>query len=459
VIPSFDPALWRRASWSVLTMAVVAFICLGLAEQGSRGGGLLIPPDAPLPFERQRVFGLNLSSLSSVDALNWLNAAGNPSLALMILPVDADVVQSLALEDQRENGLAAVETLRAAAGGSPLALCLRRPAETVGGLAIAQAAVESINARFPDQVIYLRACDPDAVPGWQGNIDEAARPDAEVRASDSSLIPIAGGPPMALERIDSIRDLDADRLSLSAHDSYTIYTFDATEPLSSEMVERAAGALADTSHTALVVVAPVSGVDPAGLAASVAGVVLAGDELPEGFSGVNAPAMHTNDGWQQSTVGTVHYLRAATTGAALEVEFVGTDISLAAIEAPDSGLVNVWIDPPTQTAPPTAVLDLSSFQARDSAIPVATGLPAAHHRLILQVVTDEGQNVTISGVFVTGKPPTAWTGTMAAAVILLAAVAALTERCYTAVVAIRRRSGPPRRRSRTGHPRVFARDR
>jgi hypothetical protein len=459
VIPSFDPALWRRASWTVLSLAVVAFICLGLAEQGSRGGGLLIPPDAPLPFERQRVFGLDLSSLSSVDALNWLNAAGNPSLAHMLLPVDGDVVQSLAVEDQRENGLAAIGTLRSAAGGSPLALCLRRPAEAVGGLAIAQAAVESINARFPDQIVYLRACDPNEVPGWQGNIDQAARPEAEVRASDDVLIPVAGGPIVALEEIDNVRDLDADRLGLKAHDRYTIYSFSTGEPLSVESVERAAGVVADTSHTALVMIAPSDSVDPVALASSIAGVVLAGGELPEGFSGVNAPAMHTNDGWQQSTVGTVHYLRAASSGAALEVEFVGTDISLTAVESPDSGLVNVWIDPPTQTAPPTVVLDLSNIQARDSAIPVATGLPAARHRLILQVVAEEGQNVTISGVFVTGKPPTAWTGTMAASVILLAAVAALTERCYTAVVAIRRRTGPPRRRTRSGHPRVFARDR
>ncbi|HEX5163945.1 MAG TPA: hypothetical protein VFV93_01010 [Thermomicrobiales bacterium] len=459
MIPSFDPALWRRASWTVLTLAVAAFVCLGLAEQGSRGGGLLIPPDSPLPFERQRVFGLNLDALSSVDALNWLNAAGNPNLALMVLPVDADVVQSLALEDQRENGLAGIETLRAAAGGSPLAFCLRRPAETVGGLAIAQAAVESIKARFPDQVIYVRACDPDAVPGWQGNIDEAARPDAEVRASDDTLIPLAGGPLITLDAIDNVRELDPDRLSLNAHDRYTIYSFEASEPLSTDDVERVAGALADTSHTALVFVAPIDGVDPAALISTIAPVALAGDELPEGFSGVKAPAMQINDGWQHSTVGTTQYLRAAASGAALEVEFVGTDISLIAVESPDSGLINVWLDPASQTAPPTAILDLSSTQARDSAIPVATGLPAAHHRLIMQVVTEEGQSVTISGLFVTGKPPTAWTVTMAAAVVLLAAVAALSERCYTAIAAIRRRSGPPRRRSRTGHPRVFARDR
>jgi hypothetical protein len=47
---------------------------------------------------------------------------------------------------------------------------------------------------------------------------------------------------------------------------------------------------------------------------------------------------------------------------------------------------------------------------------------------------------------------------LAAATLVVAAIAALGERCYT-VVRLIRRSGAPRRRVGAGHPRVFARDR
>jgi len=459
VIPSFDPALWRRASWTVLALAMVAFICLGLAEQGSRGGALLTPPDSPLPFARHRIFGLDLSAMSSLQALDWLNAAGNPSLALIQVPVDADVVQSLSQEDQRETALTAIDTLRQAAGGSPLALCLRRPPDIVGGLGIAQAAVGSIQSRFPDQVVYVRACQPEQNPGWQGDIDEAVRPDADVRVTDDALIPLAGSSVILLEHLDGPDDLTAEQFRLRSRGRYSMFVLESSEPVSSDSVDDAASAMAGTSHSALVMIAPTGSVDPGALTGSISSVVLAGDTLPEGFSSVDAPAVASNDQWQRSNVGTVGYLRASTSSAALAVEFVGTDIYLSAIESPDSGLVHIWIDPPSQTAPPTVILDLASFQARDAAIPIATGLPAARHEMIVQAVVDEGEGVTISGLFVTGTPATAWTGTMAAAVVLLAAIIALSERCYTAVTTIRRRSGPPRRRVRPGHPRVFARDR
>ncbi len=459
MIPSFDPALWRRASWTVLSLAMVAFICLGLAEQGSRGGGLLAPPDAPLPFERHRMFGLDLSGMSSLQALDWLNAAGNPSLALMVVPVDADVVLSLSQEEQRETGLNAIDTLRQAAGGSPLAVCLRRPPDIVGGLGIAQAAVGAIRSRFPEQIIYATACDPDEHPGWHDDIDEAARPDAEIRSTNNSLIPLASSSVVVVERLDGPNDLTVDEFRLRSPGRYAMFELEVFEPVSSGLVEDAARAMAGTSHSALILLSPAGSVDPSALASSIGSVVLAGDVLPEGFSSVGAPAIAANDQWQQSNVGTVNYLRASMSTAAIAADFVGTDVYLLGIESPDSGLVQVWIDPESPTAPPTVVLDLASLQARDAAIPIANGLPAARHEIVVQAVVNDGQSVTISGLFVTGKPATAWTGTMAVAVVLLAGVIALVERCYTAITAIRRRSGPPRRLPRPGHPRVFARDR
>jgi hypothetical protein len=459
VIPSFDPALWRRASWTVLSLALVAFICLGLAEQGSRGGGLLVPPDSPLPFERHRIFGLDLSRLSSLQALEWLNAAGNPSISLIVVRIDADVVQALAREDGREAALTAVDGLRQAAGGSPLGLCLERPADVVGGLAVAQAAVDAIESRFPEQVVYVRSCHGDAAAGWQEDLDEAARPDAVVRITGDALIPLASDTPIMIEQLDDSNELSAEQFRLRSGGQYTIFSFDTSEPVSAEIVEDAAEAMADTSHSALVFVEPTDAVDPAALVASIGTVVLAGETLPEGYSAVTAPQIRANDQWQRANVGTVTYLRSTAQTAAIAAEFIGTDIFLIGIESPDSGIVQVWIDPQSQSELPTVVLDLESFQARDAAIPIASGLPAARHELVLQAVNEEGQSVTISGLFVTGKPATAWTGTMAAGVVLLAAVVALTERSYAAISAIRRRSTPPRRRPRQGHPRVFARDR
>jgi hypothetical protein len=459
VIPSFDPALWRRASWTVLTLALVAFVCLGLAEQGSRGGGLLAPPDSPLPFERHRIFGLDLSRLSSLQAQEWLNAAGNPTLALIVVRIDADVVQALASDEGREAALTAVDGLRQTAGGSPLGFCLERPPDVVGGLAVAQAAVGAIESRFPEQVVYVRSCHGDAAAGWQEDLDQAARPDAPVRVTGDALIPLGSDTPIQIEQLDDSRQLSAEQFRLRAGGSYTIFELGVAEPVSAEMVEDAAEAMADTSHSALVFVAPSDAVDPAALVASIGSVVLAGDTLPEGYSAVTAPQIRANDQWQRANVGTVTYLRSTAPTAAIGAEFVGTDVYLIGIESPESGIVQIWLDPASQSSPPTVVLNLESFQAMDAAIPIASGLPAARHESVLQAVNEEGQSVTISGLFVTGKPATAWTGTMAAGIVLLAGVIALAERSYSAVTAIRRRSTPPPRRPRQGHPRVFARDR
>lgn len=459
MIPSFDPALWRRASWTVFSLAVIAFIGLALAEQGARGGGLLVPPDAPLPFDRHRVFGLDLSDMSSVQARDWLNAAGNPSLALVVIPIDADVVEALARDDGREAALGAIDTMRQAAGGSPLAVCLNRPPRAANSLGIAQASIDAIKARFPDQIVYVNACDPDQNPGWQKDIDRAARPDADDPAPDEAFIPLTGGDAVALEQLDGASDLDADRFRLRSRGSYTFFMLDAAQPLDSRTIGDATGALADTSHSALILVTPSNAVDPSGLAGSIAPVTLPAGTLPEGFSGIDAPGVNVNADWRRANVGATSYLRATSSSAAIGAEFVGTDVYLMGIESPESGAVNVWIDPPSPTAPPTVVLDLASIQARDSAVPIASGLPASRHQLIIQAVTDDGESVTISGLFVTGKPATAWTGLMAGFVTLLAAVAALCERGYAAIVTIRRRTVPPRRRPRPGHPRVFARDR
>jgi len=459
MIPSFDPALWRRASWTVLLLGLVAFVCLGLAEQGSRGGGLQVPPDAPLPFERHRVFGLNLSRMSSLQALEWLNAAGNPSLALISVPIDPDVVLTLAQDESRETALTAIDALQQAAGGSPLAFCLRRPAEITDGLVLAQAAVAAIASRYPGQALYVSACEPDDLPGWQQDIADAAQPDAQEALPDNALVPLSGSAVLSLEQLDGTGQLNAEHFRLRASGNYTVYVLDASDPLDDALVADAAEALADTSHSALILVTPTAAVDPAGLTSSIGSVVLAGDALPEGFSGINAPALRVNDDWQRSNVGTTGYLRATAPTAAIAAGFVGTDIYLSGIESPESGLVQIWIDPQSPTSPPTVVLDLASSQARDAAIPIARGLPAARHEIVLQAIMDDGDSVTISGLFVTGKPATAWTGTMAAAVVLLATVVALSERCYSAIVAIRRRTRPPRRRTRPGHPRVFARDR
>ena len=75
--------------------------------------------------------------------------------------------------------------------------------------------------------------------GRQNDIDQAARPDAEVPAPNESLVPMAGGNVIVLEQLDGVSDLDADQFRLRSSGNYSIFLLNTDEPLSSETISDA----------------------------------------------------------------------------------------------------------------------------------------------------------------------------------------------------------------------------
>jgi hypothetical protein len=459
---TFDEMLRRRVSWTVLAIACIAYVCLGLAESGVRRTDMDVPPDAPLPFRRDHVFGVDLRAYSSLQAREWLAAAGSPSLPLIVLPIDGDVVTALGHPDGQPAAFAAIDSLIQAATGSPLGVCLHKPAGTVGGLGVAQAAVGVLTERYPTSIVYVSACEYDTDPQWQQDVANATLTSASTTIPPTpALIPLSTGEAVYLSDLSGPDQLRRGSLVSRGTDAYTVYVVPFDAPAESTTVEHAVSALRTTAHAALFLARPRADVDPAALLASIGGARIDGPTLPDGFTTSAAPQVTVGEGWQLTSVATVPYRYSPAESAAMAVEIIGTDVHMLALEAPQAGVVNIWIDPDAadQTHAPDAVIDLAADQARDAAVEIASGLPASRHRLVLQAVNADGSTVAISGFFVTGKPTPVWTGLLAAVALYVIAGLAIAERCYSSLVSIRGRAQPLRRRPVRSHPRVFARER
>ena len=59
----------------LLLFAAFAYVMLAVAEQGGIGSELSPIPSRPLPFERTRIYGLDLTDRTSFDALQWLEGS------------------------------------------------------------------------------------------------------------------------------------------------------------------------------------------------------------------------------------------------------------------------------------------------------------------------------------------------------------------------------------------------
>lgn len=439
-IPRLRPRARRRISWILLFLAVVSFVSLARAEQGfsSRLPGAV--PPGPLPFERQRVFGLDLQHYSSVEALQWLQPTSGGMPALVALPIDGEVVQALGQEQQRELGLAAIELLVTAARDTPIAACLRKPRDTVGDLGVAQAAVEALVERFPDSIAYVSACEQASDPSWQRAVARAA-----LGNIDPPPGTLDGIFPLSVGTIAHVRTLDADDLgdhgALATGDSrYVLARLDVQEPVSAELAARTLDALRNEPTLALVLLRPGSEVDPAKMLTSIAEVRLADSVAPQGFTNVTAPPVVQSLEWQDSRVGTAHYRRATADGAAMRIAFTGTQIHLIGVVSPDAGRVTVWLDvePTDSGARPWAELDLVASQARDVALPLVEDVPASSHQVTLVI---SGGEVAVSGFYTAGKEESGPSSALASLVLLVIAIAALADICYSAVGEIRARAG------------------
>lgn len=453
----------RIVAWTLLAASCVGFVALGLAEENVRGAVISPVPDSPLPFARHKVFGLDLRANSSLESVQWLQAAGTAPYALAIVPVDPDIVTALTQPDARPAALAAMDQLVESAQGIPLAACLWKPPTTVGGLGVAQAVAESLVERYPGAIAYLLACGEGGETGdWHADISRAVRGDTAVALPANTLIPLSAGSPLTLFNADDADALGASGVleSMPGTNRYSGVVVTLTRPADSAFGIEAKGLLTDLAALSLVIVRPDRSVDPAMLTTSLGGISLDGAPLPEGFTSITAPGITTNGDWILSTVGTVPYART-TSDAAIALDFVGTNLYVQALTSPDGGTLHAWIDPDGDdpTAAPDVVVDLNDTQAVDTPIQLVDGLPAVRHTLVLSASNDQakGQNISVSGFVVTGHATPEPVARLAAIVFLLIAIAALAERALTSIQSIRDREQRMPQRSTTGHPRVFTR--
>jgi hypothetical protein len=460
MFPRIDERFRRRISWSVLVLALLSFVCLGLAEQGTRGTAMGSPPSAPLPFARHLVMGLDLQHLSSLDAIQWLENADVENVAFIAIPIDADVVAAFGQDDVQEMAASALDRLVAAGNNAPLAACLRRPAAVDDAERVALVAIETMIERYPGAIAYVSACDPGADPVWQQDIARAmAQINQWVAPTTEALVPVASGVPIASVSVASFEQLRENLATANLGAGYALARIPVTAPVEQADVLACQEAIAESAHLALVMLQPDRDLDPDAVVPALASAPLQGNFLPEGFTNAAAPFIIREGEWQESTVGTVEYLRTSEEQSTLVFDFIGTDVYLLGIRSPEGGQVSAWIDPQVTGQPtqPDVLIDFSASQARDSVRPLFTGLPAARHRVYVVAQNNEETQVTLSGFVVMSRPTPAWTGLLAASTMLLIGTAALAERCHASIVAIRRYARPRGADSERRHPRGFKR--
>lgn len=430
-------------------LAAIAFVTLALAEQGAASQAPTSVPPAPLPFERYRVFGVDLSYLSSSDALNWLNATSGGMPSLIVLPVDGEVVLALGQDQARPNAIAALDLLIAGARGAPIALCLHKPPQTVGDIGIAQAAVAALQERFPSNIAYVASCERTSDPSWQQAVGRAALGNVDPPpGTDDAWFPLTVGT-IAHHRTMSVDDLHTRSAVASGDSRYVIAQVEISAPVGSDLVDAALDALRDSPALALVLVRPAPGVDPTTFLASVRDVRLSDTIAPQGFSNVGSPPIVESLEWSDSIVGTARYRRTNQSGAAMRVEFTGTQLHLIGVVSPDAGKITVWldVDPTTPGATPWTEVQMEAEQARDAAVALVEDVPASRHQA---TIVSSGGELAISGFFVAGKEEAGPTSLVAALGAFVIGIAALADVCYSAVAELRARAGITDRPLRSG---------
>lgn len=432
------PDIAQSARW-VAALAFLSFLLLAFAQQGGVGSSLRPVPERPLPFDRSSVFGLDLTNRSSAGAVDWLNQAGRPEVALLIMPVDAEIVAAIASEQSATTGAAALQKLVEPVGSSPVALCLRRPLTAQSAEEVLATIVELIRDEFSESIAYLVSCDESAGNEWQ---DDLAKELGVRSASSQTLLPVTSGAPIDRTPLMEFQQLGVDNLRTFAGSRYIMPIIPTQRPLSEEEVELARGALRNAAQIALVGVQPIAG-EPGGVGLTVAVPPLDDATLIEGFNSVRSAPIEWAGNWQSSVVGPLLYLRTEEQGLSLSTRFVGTSLYMNGLLSPEAGEVEIWIDrsPAPGVDVPDRVVQLEATQARDGIVQIADGLPAAQHTV---TITTSGGEVAISGFFVAGRPEHDWVSALASVSLLLLSVGALTVANISRVRAIRRRTRPPR---------------
>jgi hypothetical protein len=420
----------------LLLLAAFAYVLLAVAEQGSIGSELSETPSRPLPFERARVFGLDLTDRTSFDALQWLQNGDWDRLALISIPVDAEIVASLTVEERAVEAVAALDTLINAADPVPVIICFHKPVSPRTDAALAEIAVNQLRDRYTQRVAYVSACSGAADRAWQ---DALATELGVTGASAEQLVPLSVGASAAIEDISGVDALRSSNLRAFSGSSYVMPRLTVRQPLDTFAIRRGQTAVRDAAQIALVLLRPGPDLDPNTFARSVDFEPIAVTPLPEGFTAVASLTETNLDGWESTSIGTNGYIRAASAGAQLRLEFIGTELFAYALRSPTAGALSVWIDraPGALDTAPDSAVDLKALQARDAAVALVSGLPADRHTVTLVIDEDE---VVLSGFFVSGKPEAVWSAALADVGLIAIAIGAGAVVARTAVKSIRRRT-------------------
>jgi hypothetical protein len=447
--------LVRRSAAAIVVVALMAALLLGLAEQGGVGSALSPVPQQPLPFAREKIFGLDLTDRPSLDAVQWIEVSGTARLGLVFLPVDDDIVAALTRENARADAHRALDAMMAASADTTVALCLERPVTQIEDPVLAELTVDTLRDRYPNRIAYITTCPDSNEASWSQAVADqlrSARP-----ASPGRLVPLSSGADVDVESVEGFEALSRESLRAFAGDVYILPSIETTRSLDAAQIELALTAIRDAAQIGLIMLRPKGDADPAELMQSIDAASLPADQLPEGFTGVASTALAFTEEWEPANAGRVNYRRTREPGAALRSTFIGTRIYLQALLTPDSGGIVVWIDPdPANPSDPDAEIDLSVTQARDAAIVLAEGLAADRHSIV--IVTTGGE-VSISGLFVSGQPEAGWNAALAVLALLVTATFAMAVLGLARVQDIRARTAlPPTQQPHPAHPRAFSRD-
>lgn len=439
----------------IAVFAIAALLMQGFAEEGGIGSSLDPVPQQPLPFPRERIFGLDLSDRPSLEAVEWLQAGGSSAYALTVIRVDANIVSAMRNQTQVVDAYRALDQLMAAARDTNIALCLERPATEIEDVVLAELTIDALRDRYPDRIAYITSCSAPSDDGWGAALSSQVR--STIPADSGVLLPLSTGAVVETRPVESFDELSSSRLRLFAGDTYVLPVVQVTAPLADDQRRIAVEAIGDAAQIGLVMVQPDRNLDPAALSSSLALSQLPGDQLPEGFSGASAPAMTFEGSWEISTVGRVVYMRTSSTGAMLRATFSGTTIYLNALLSPNAGTLALWVDPNlADLGQPVRTIDLSAVQAQDAAVVLVEGLAAERHTILLAT---SGGDVAVSGLFVKGQPAAGWNAGLVAFALIAVATAALGIVGLGRVQDIRNRTVLPGGRSpEAGHPRAYQRN-
>lgn len=447
-----------RSGWLIVALAVISYVLVAAAEQGTVGAGLRSVPESPLPFARHHGAGLDLSQMSSLTALDWLEQADTSSVTTILLPLDGDIVEAFNAPESYADARRAVQTLVDAVDDSPIVVCLRRPVSAVPEEELAEAAVTALVDGFGDSIAYITTCGSESSSTWHGNVIDILGLEPSGSASERILAPVSVGPPIRLQRPIGLDDLSGVEIDGLAGDLHVAISLRTPGLLDEQTRMDLQDDLRTRSHLALFLVAPPENTSPAEVVQALAFPPPDSATLFEGYNSVTTPGITWQGEWIPTEVGPVLYQRSIDPGSVVTAEFVGTEVWALGIAAPEGGMIGVWIDAPegSLSSQPDVVVDFSRTQARDDSFLLVDGLSASTHRLT--IVTSEG-DVAISGFFVTGRPEAGWQGFLAALGLIVLAIAGLTAVIAVAVDELRLRIGLDRSDDEEAeHPRVFKRE-